>query len=312
MTISITRRTLLRAALVGTAAVAASTITGCTPVPAPSLRMAGGEPGGTYVRFGELLGAALVRSGAAGSLDVMTTAGSVENVRLLQNGDADLAISLADAIADDDVVAVGRVYQNYLQCIVGGDSGLTTLDALRGRDVSIGATGSGTALTMRRLLQAAGVLDDTGVRIHEMRLADAVDRFEAGELSAVFWSGGVALPEMERLQPATGLTLIDLTAALPALTLAHRGVYQPTVIPAGVYDLMESLPAIGVSNLLLVRPDASDAFVTALVDRLIEDAAALVPQPSVGVQFLTPSNLIDTAPVPLHPAAARAYRRHYG
>jgi hypothetical protein len=37
-----------------------------------------------------------------------------------------------------------------------------------------------------------------------------------------------------------------------------------------------------------------------------------VPAGSVGVQYLTAANLIDTSPVPLHPAAAARYRTRYG
>ena len=85
-----------------------------------------------------------------------------------------------------------------------------------------------------------------------------------------------------------------------------------TSVPSGVYDSAGPIPAIGVSNLLLARPDLGDDVAARLVDALVDDAESLVPEDSVGVQYLTASSLIDTDPVPLHDAARRRYRERYG
>jgi hypothetical protein len=44
----------------------------------------------------------------------------------------------------------------------------------------------------------------------------------------------------------------------------------------------------------------------------VHSAAELIPQSSLGVQFLSAESLINTAGVPLHPAAADAYRALHG
>lgn len=305
------RRTLL----VGAAGTLAATLAGCTlAATPPRLAMACGERGGTYVQFGELLREVLARRGAA-TLDVVTSGGSVDNLALLDAGDADLAIALADAVAEHDgaTVAIGRVYQNYLQCVVRADGSASTLAGLAGRRVAVGAPGSGAALTARRVLAAAGL--DTGVDAvlpSTLLLPEAVDALRDGTIDAFFWSGGVPIPEVLRLRPDVPVTLVDLTPVLPALADEHPGVYAATSVPSGVYDSARPIPAIGVSNLLVARPDLGDAVATTLVDALVDDAASLVPADSVGVQYLTASSLIDTTPLPLHPAARRRYRERYG
>ncbi len=310
---TLTRRGLLLGA--GAASVAAATLAldGCSlGQPSPRIRMACGEQGGTYVQFGELLREALRRDGTTG-LDVVTTGGSVENLALLQARDAELAIVLADAAATDaqNKVAIGRVYQNYLQCFVRSDGPVTAIGDLAGRRVSVGAPQSGAALTARRLLGTLGLLEGTGASvISELYLDEAVSALEAGTVDAIFWSGGLPLPAVQDL--ATPVELVDLTDALPALELAHPGVYTLTAVPASTYGSAEAVPAIGVSNYLLARPDLPDQVARALVDVLIRDAAQLVPEGSLGVQYLTASNLIDTLPIALHPAAQRRYRELYG
>ncbi|MBF4551683.1 TAXI family TRAP transporter solute-binding subunit [Pseudoclavibacter sp. VKM Ac-2888] len=311
--VTLTRRGLLFGAGAASAAAATFALAGCSlGQPSPRIRMACGEQGGTYVQFGELLREALRRDGTAG-LDVVTTGGSVENLAMLQARDAELAIVLADAAATDaqNKVAIGRVYQNYLQCFVRSDGPVSAIGDLAGRRVSVGAPQSGAALTARRLLGTLGLLEGAGASvISELYLDEAVSALEAGTVDAIFWSGGLPLPAVQDLD--TAVELVDLTDALPALELEHPGVYTLTAVPASTYGSAEAVPAIGVSNYLLARPDLPDQVARALVDVLIRDAAQLVPEGSLGVQYLTASNLIDTVPIALHPAAQRRYRELYG
>ncbi|MFC7430433.1 MULTISPECIES: TAXI family TRAP transporter solute-binding subunit [unclassified Agrococcus] len=315
---SVTRRAVLAAGGALVAGSLASALAGCgigaTP---PRLTMACGERGGTYVQFGDLLAAALADRGAA-DLRVRESQGSVDNLALLGSGDADLAIALADAVAeaqaaDTELVAIGRVYQNYLQCVVRADGTVRTLDALAGARASIGAPGSGAALTAQRVLEAVDLWDGPrAVERSALQLTEAVDALRDGAIDAFFWSGGVPIPEVERLRSTTRVTLVDCTPALPALDAAHPGLYASTAVPAGVVDAARPIPAIGVSNLLVARPDLAAAIAATLVDALVDDAERLVPDDSVGVQYLTASNLIDTAPASLHPAARARYRERYG
>ena len=316
MTTVVSRRTVLLLA----AASAALGAVGCMPRDgvtggSVSIRMACGEPGGTYIRFGKLLAAALEGSEPIGRVSVLQTEGSRQNIELLSTGGAELAIALADAIdsADTGIVAIGRVYLNYVQCIVRSDSEIRTLEDLRGRTVSLGAPGSGTAHTARRLLELDGLNrgDDRVIGI-EQNLATAVSGLASKAIDALFWSGGIPLPALDGLPSGIQPRVLDLSTALPKLSELFPGVYHRTAIPAGVYGLLSSLPAIGVSNLLLMRDTTPGNVVRTIVDHLIDDAGSLVPDSSVGVQFLTPANLIDTAGVPLHPEAAARFAYRYG
>lgn len=311
---AITRRT----ALLGLTATLALPLLGCAgPSPARTMTMASGDAGGSYVRFAELLREAMRRRGAP-ELGVVVTNGSVENLDLLGEGAVDLAIALADTVETNsgDAVAIGRVYQNYLQCITRADGDVRALADLAGRRVSAGAAGSGTALTARRLLAATGLgVDDprgTAPLLSEHPLGEALDALADGAIDALFWSGGIPTPQVDELSATTRLRLVDLAVAVPALDAAHPGAYLVTSVPAGVYSTTAATPTIGIPNYLLARPDLDDAFARTLVDVLIDDAHRLVAEETVGVQYLTPATLIDTGTVPLHPAAKQEYAALYG
>ncbi|PII82830.1 hypothetical protein BMH32_03890 [Leucobacter sp. OLJS4] len=306
-----------RAALLGLAAGLALPLVACAnPSSGARVRMACGEPGGLYLQFGELLRDVLERRGIA--LDVLASNGSADNLALLRRGDADLALALADSAEQQGagLTAIGQVYQNYLQCVVRADGGarrITDLADLAGRRVSIGAPGSGSSLTTRRVLRAAGLLDGPEPpELGQHPLEDALRALETGRIDAFFWSGGIPTPKIAELGARTPLALVDLAPALARLSSGDPDQYLPARVPAGVYGIPVPTSTIGIPNLLLARPELADATAQGVVDALIDDAPSLVPAGSVGVQFLTGASLIDTGTLPLHPAAKRRYRERAG
>ena len=308
---SVSRRSILRA---GTA-VWALALAGCAPARVGRLALACGEPGGAYLQFGELLGAALkARTGA--SLDLRVTHGSADNIEQLANGEVDLALSLADSANESslshDFTAIGRVYQNYLQCLVRASSDITSFKDLAGRRVSIGAHGSGSSRTTNRLLEATDRASGGNAPITmELELSAALRALADGSIEALFWSGGIPTPEITEVAATTPLRVIDLEDVVAPLRAAHPQEYLDTRIPAGVYGTTRSTATVGISNLLLSRADLDPADARALVDVLVVDATRLVPAGSVGLQYLTLDTLIDTGEVPLHVAARERYRERY-
>ena len=134
----IRRRTFLRGACALLLASAAGCGFGAQP---PTVRLGAGERGGLYYAFANLLADA---GGEDVRVEPRTTAGSRENLDLIARGEVDAALVLADSVRpDDDVLAIGRVYENYLQLVVRADSPITTVADLRGRRVNLGAAGSG-------------------------------------------------------------------------------------------------------------------------------------------------------------------------
>lgn len=307
-----------RVLALGAAAAAAGLVGGCgaaDPVTDLPLDIACGEPGGTYIQFGRLLGAAIRRTNVAGSAKALQTHGSVDNLRLLKKRSAMLAMTLADsaAISQWRPMAVGRVYQNYLQCVVRADSQIRTVSDLATRSISIGAPGSGTAQTAQRLLDTSGLLSgDTQASVQQLDLATAAAEVAAGTLDALIWSGGLPAPAIVALSSKQPVRLIDLAGAVPALNQQYGGVYQPAIIAANTYGQAGAVATIGVSNFLVCTADLPDQVAAALVDVLIDSARDLVPEPSVGIQYLTAETLIDTSPLQLHAGAVRRYQERHG
>lgn len=327
------RRAVLKAGLGGLLAAVGlpAVLAGCTASRPDELTVAGGEPGGFYLEFSTLLAAALERHGVAARSRAMRTGGSLDNIAELQAGRATFAVALADAAGQPqepggvEVAALGKVYENYVHCVVRRDSGMVAIPQLAGRTVAVGQPGSGTSLTTPRLLAAAGlgtsnsststfgeVGTEGAVAVVSLGLNDGLAALTAGTVDALFWSGGVPTAAITAAGQEVPLALLDLSPLLPELRKRYGAQYDRVLIPEGSYPGVPAVWTVGAANLLLCRADLDAPTVERTVQLLVHNAGELIPQSSLGVQFLSPETLINTAGVPLHPAAAAAYRALHG
>ncbi|WP_457948108.1 TAXI family TRAP transporter solute-binding subunit [Pseudarthrobacter sp. alpha12b] len=321
------RRSVLKSAVaVGLAACLPPALSACTGGDRPeNLTVAGGEPGGFYLEFSTLLAAALERHGVANHARAVATGGSLDNIAELRAGQAAFAVALADAASQPggdpaEIAAIGKVYENYVHCVVRKDSGIRDIAGLAGRRVAVGQPGSGTSLTTPRLFEAAGLATSAGAvappggtaAVENLGLNDGIAALKSGTVDALFWSGGVPTAAIAAAQQDVALALLDLSGLLPELRRRYGGIYDRVLIPEGSYPGVPAVWTVGAPNLLLCRRDLDNATVERTVQLLVHNAGELIPQSSLGVQFLSAESLINTAGVPLHPAAAAAYRALHG
>ncbi len=337
------RRTALKAGpAVGLAGLFLPALTACTPEDRPgTVTVAGGEPGGFYLEFATLLAESLQRHGVAEKAAALTTGGSLDNLEHLLTGQATFAVALADAAAQHlgadstssvGITALGRVYENYVHCVVRKGSGIRDFTDLAGRTVAIGEPGSGTSLTTPRLIEAAGLssaalgagsgaapstvtektVPEKTVTVLNLGLNEGLAALQDGSVDALFWSGGVPTAAIAASNRAAGLGLLDLSALIPSTRRQYGPFYDRVLIPEGGYEGIPAVWTVGVANLLLCRNDLDDSTVKRTVELLVGHAEELIPRSSMGVQFLSPESLINTAGLPLHPAAAAAYRALHG
>jgi TRAP transporter TAXI family solute receptor len=318
----IARRTVLRsglgAALGGVLGPAAAA---CAPAPsADRITVVGGEPGGFYLEFAGLLADALTRHGIAREAGTAETGGSLDNLDRLEAGEATLAIALADAAAERagahapspaPLVALGKVYENYVHCLVRRDSGITSVGDLAGRTAAVGGPRSGTAFTEHRLMEAAG-LPPSSLGEVPLGLNAGLEALRDRRVDALFWSGGVPTGPVAAMNQDAGLALVDLSALIAPTRARYGPLYDRVLVPDGAYAGIPATWTVGVPNLLLCRADLDPGVARETVRLLLSHADELVPRSSLGLQFLSPDTLINTAGIPLHPGAQEAYRSLHG
>ncbi len=286
--------------------------------PATRIRIAAGEVGGVYHAYAKALAAEVTRVHPRLRTEVMATAASVANLRLLDTGGAEMAFSLADAASDAaagrgkfehqiDVVALARLYDNYVQLVVRADAPVRTLADMRGRTVSTGAAGSGTSLVAGRLLDVAGLVAPRDLRAQPLGLGDSVKAMRTGAIDGFFFSGGIPTPAVAQLAKSMAIRVVPLAMYTADLTRKHGDLYSSATIPASAYGLGAPVPTVSVPNYLLVRRDLDERVAYALTRVLFVQAAAL-RRGHPEARRLSPPSAISTYPLDLHPGATRWYR----
>jgi TRAP transporter TAXI family solute receptor len=297
---------------------------GCSAPQTRFLSIATGGTGGVYYTYGGAV-ARLISEKIPNTQATSEASGaSVDNLKYLQVGRADLAFTLADALTEavrgtgpfKDTGAVGSVrtlavlYTNYTHIVARANLGIRTVADLKGRTVSVGSPGSGTELISDRVLTAAGLDPHKDITRHTLGVAESVGAIKDAKLDAFFWSGGLPTPSIQDLAatPGISMTLLGHESLLPFLRRDYgRELYNLAVIPAGTYRGVESdTGTIAVKNLLVASSSLDDALVEQIVKVLFENKDALVAAHPEARHLERPSTF-DGVPAPYHPGALRYY-----
>ncbi|TVS02720.1 MAG: TAXI family TRAP transporter solute-binding subunit [Rhodobacteraceae bacterium] len=287
------------------------------PAVAQELSIATGGTGGVYFPYGGGVAEVINRhvDGATGSAEV--TGASVENVALVSRGDSDLALALADTVYQafngegafegrqvSEIRALMSIYPNAVQIVTLADSGITSLEDLRGQRVSVGAPGSGTEVSAQTLLAANGITYDdfTPERLNFNETADAL---RDGDIAAGFWSVGPPTSSIMNLATTRDIAIIPMSDEEIANAIEVEPTFAPYTLRAGMYDgVDEPVQTISTPNVMIVHEDMDEELVYNIARAIYENVDELIAiHPAAN--DTTPEFSIASTPIPFHPGALR-------
>lgn len=287
------------------------------------LSIATGGTGGVFYPYGGGIAKVLTETIPGVEATAEVTAASVDNLKFLKQGTSDIAFTMADMAKDGlggqeafkdfgpvPVRALAVLYPGYTHLVVRGDSGITSVAGLKGKVVSTGPPGAGSAILADRILATAGLDPARDIRPHNLSVSQAVDAMKDGKLDAFFWNGGVPTAAVLDLLHSPGLTanILPLDDVLPGLQRRYgTDMYYRTVIPKGAYKLARDVPVVAVAVVLVVSESMAEALAHDITKVLFDEQAALAaihPQ----ARELALSTATKGAAVPFHPGAERFYR----
>jgi len=277
----ITVRELLQANWhVVTIAITAGVIV-CTAIvlvgtmPPRAIVMATGPEGGAYQEIGKQYKAALQRSGE--HLRLVTSAGSLENVKLLLDPHSGVNIALIQGgtIRKDEapeLESLGTLFYEPLWIFHRSEWQGLTLEGVRGRRVSIGPAGSGTSTLSLELLKRNGLDKQVG-ELLGLQPQAAAEKLLAGEIDVAFIIASWDAPAVQRLIADERVSLADVSRADAYIALYP--FLSKVTVPAGVGDLAKHLPPKDVTLLaptasLVVRTDLHPAIQYLLLNTAVQ------------------------------------------
>ena len=292
--------------------------------------LATASTGGTYYPVGVAL-ATLSKVKLAPkqhfSLAAISSAGSGENVKLLNENEAQFAIlqGLYGAWAwqglgpyeksgrQTQLRSVSMLWQNVEHFIVRSDLAKTgtvsDLENLNGKKFSIGKKNSGTENSGRQIMQGLSV-DPEQFKLAFMGYGGSASALQNGTIDGMNTPAGVPVGAVTQAFAALGedIQILSFTDAQIKQANGDYNIWTKYEIPANTYPGVDKpITTIAQPNFLAVREDISEEDVYQLTKAIYENLPFLQ-----GIHKATKAMALEKGiaglPVPLHPGAARYYK----
>lgn len=279
-----------------------------------------GSTSGVYYPLGNALASIFMKAIPEARASVEVTEGSVENLRLIEAGDGELAFSLGDSAsaAWKGIVEAGfpkpltklrtlaAIYPNYVQLVASKASNVVSLADLKGKRVSVGPRQSGTELNARAILGAAGLKYSDFAQVLYLPFGQSAKMMEKGELDATLQSAGLGVDSIRHLSSSVPITIVPI----PPQVVARIGdpAYVARKIPARTYEgQVEDVETAAIVNFLITREGLATDLVYAMTKAMFENLD-LLAQTHPAASGIDREAAAARTPIPLHPGAERYYR----
>ncbi len=269
--------------------------------PPDRIRFAAGGRDGGYWQIAEQYRDVLARDGI--TLEIIETAGSVENLGLLGTGEADVGLLQGGIPARGlPIEALGTVLVEPIVVFVNEGSDVPANPGLwEGLRISRGGAGSGTRVAVDGMLEALGVAERN--ILSDLDGAEAGEALLAGALDVAIFVAPVNASYLEPLFSSQTAGMLRLSHA-DAISL-RLPFSRVATVPSGAISLVPVIPPVPTPMVtLLARLAAVDDLHPAIVDRLVLAAREIHGGNSIFAhqgQFPT----AEAADMPIDPGALK-------
>ncbi|GAW91587.1 TAXI family TRAP transporter solute-binding subunit [Calderihabitans maritimus] len=283
------------------------------------LSIATGGTGGVYYPYGG--GVASIINDHIPNVEATAevTGASVENTKMVASGQAMLATIMNDVGYQayhgtgrfegnkKDIRTVFLMYPNIYQVVTLKETGIKTLEDLKGKRVSVGAPGSGTEYKTNLIFDLLGISYDDFI-VQRLPFADQANNLRDKTLDVGIWSVAAPTSSITELAATQDIYIIPFSQEdLDKITSAYP-FYNAGEVPAGTYKGQdEAVPTPTVWNTMITSKDAPEDLIYKIVKAVFENRETLI-NIHKAANWTTPENTIANAVVPLHPGALKYYK----
>lgn len=296
---------------------AAATVTGGMEG-GTSLNFTTGGDQGTYYGFGGVL-AGKIGEATSTKVTAITSGGSQANIEAMDAGDAELGFVQSDVMAYayngsnlfeeygkvENFSTVAALYMEQVQ-IVTLDPEIKTVADLAGKNVSVGAAGSGVYYNAVDVLGAYGLDIETDINPTYQSFGDSAEALQDGKIDAAFVVAGAPTTAITSLAATKDVYLVSLDEEHINALIESSPYYSQNTIPAAAYGTDEDVTTVAVGAVVIARDDVSEADVYNFLYGTFENLDAITAAHAKGAELSLEFASSVTA-VPYHPGAAKYF-----
>ena len=299
--------------------VISAALTGCAPQKT-NLILATGGTSGTYYPFGGSMAQIFNSKIQNMNVTAQATGASVENLKLIGQKEAELAIVQNDmtdyayngteAFKDSKIAnvrVIANLYPEVIQIVSSADSGIKTLTDIKGKKFSVGAPGSGVEANARQLLDVMGMTYND-FSANYLSFAESADSLKDNHIDGFLFVSGIPNAAIQDTATTSSLNFVSIPDDVIKKLIDKYPFFTEFVIPAGTYKGQTAdVKTVAMKATLVAGAEVPEKVIYDLTKALFENQPELASAHAKGAE-LSLENAVNGVSVPFHPGAEKYYK----
>lgn len=294
-------------------------LAGCAPQKT-NLILATGGTSGTYYPFGGAMAQIFNSKIENMNVTAQATGASVENLKLIGKKEAELAIVQNDmtdyayngteAFAEgkiENVRAIATLYPEVIQIVASKDSGINSLQDIKGKKFSVGAPGSGVEANARQIFEVLGMTYND-FSANYLSFSESADAYKDKHINGFLFVSGIPNAAIQDITATSELKFISISDDVIKKIIEKYPFYTEYIIPAGTYKGQDAdVKTVAINATLVVGAEVSENVAYNLTKALFENQEELAQAHAKGKE-LSLESAVQGISVPFHPGAEKYYK----
>ena len=277
--------------------------------------------GGVFYTIGGAISDVLTQNKGNNNWSVAaeSTGGSMENIRRLDSGDIQFAVSNSSityfAVRGEEgwekayeVRTVMTLFPNVAMFVAKKDSGISKLADLKGKRLSVGPEGAGFEYFIRPILKAHGVTYNDFEPIYAGQQT-SVDYLGDGSIAAAFLGGGVPTGSITSAASTMDILLVPYGEEEKKQLFEQYAFFGSATIPPATYRGQDNaFDGMNVGSAHLITSAQADEEMVFQFTKVVYENRAKVAEKHKAGKAINPKNVIRNTGTEFHPGAIRFYK----
>ncbi len=316
---------LTRSMLAGSVMVLSMAVGGAAIAAEKFVTIGTGGQTGVYYQ----VGGAICRLVNRGSKDheikcTHTTGGSVANINGIRTGDLDLGVAQSDwqyhayngtapdKFPDgkfDGLRAVFSVHPEPFTVVARADSGINSIEDLKGKRVNVGNPGSGQRGTMEVLMEKMGWTMDDFALASELKSSEQAAALCDNKVDAIVFTVGHPNGSIKEATTSCESKLINVNNAEAQALANDNDFYAMATIPGGMYaGTDDDVSTFGVGATFVSSADTPDEVVYEITKAVFENFARFKKMHPAFANLNEENMIKNNLSAPIHDGAMKYYK----
>lgn len=271
--------------------------------------------GGAYFSLGQSIANLVNKYVKDVEMAAEVTGGSVENPRLVSQGDVEFGLTNANLAyfgimgmapynSKLKISAVASLHPSVFHIIVLGNSPINTISDFKGKRVAVGPAGGGTIPVLEAVLGEYG-LSIKDIVPNYLSYNDGFMNLADGNVDVALALSGYPASAVLELTATKKIKFINIEEDKMANIIKKHPYYSRIVVPKEVYKLEKDAIAIGIRNVLIVKSDLDENLVYQVTKAIFDNLEELRSMNAIAKQIDLEESF--KTPIPLHPGAKKYF-----